>query len=119
MSARDELRLPHSPRSLPVLPEIVLAVGAMVLLMVGAIARRAQFARRSTALASSSCCWSALSCCLPCRPDGTTLFGGSFVVDDFARFLKLLALVGSAGALILSLDYLDRGEAAEIRISAC
>ena len=35
------------------------------------------------------------------------LFGGSFVVDDFARFLKLLTLVGSAGALLLSLDYLD------------
>jgi len=34
------------------------------------------------------------------------LFNGSFVVDDFARFLKLLALTGSAGALLLSLDYL-------------
>jgi NADH-quinone oxidoreductase subunit N len=34
------------------------------------------------------------------------LFGGSFVVDEFARFLKLLALTGSAGALALSLDYL-------------
>ena len=34
------------------------------------------------------------------------MFGGSFVVDDYARFLKLLALIGSAGALMLSLDYL-------------
>jgi NADH-quinone oxidoreductase subunit N len=34
------------------------------------------------------------------------LFNGSFVVDDYARFLKLLALTGSAGALLLSLDYL-------------
>ena len=34
------------------------------------------------------------------------LFGGSFVVDDFARFLKMLTLIGSAGALMLSLDYL-------------
>ena len=39
-------------------------------------------------------------------PGRYALFGGSFVVDDFARFLKLLALTGSAGALILSLDYL-------------
>ena len=34
------------------------------------------------------------------------MFGGSFLVDDYARFLKLLALVGSGGALLLSLDYL-------------
>jgi NADH-quinone oxidoreductase subunit N len=34
------------------------------------------------------------------------MFGGSFVVDDFARFFKLLAIIGSAGALTLSLDYL-------------
>ena len=36
------------------------------------------------------------------------MFGGSFVVDGFARFLKMLTLIGSAGALMLSLDYLTR-----------
>jgi len=34
------------------------------------------------------------------------MFGGSFLIDDYARFLKMLTLVGSAGALVLSLDYL-------------
>jgi len=34
------------------------------------------------------------------------LFGGSLVVDDFARFLKFLTLAGSGGALMLSQDYL-------------
>ena len=34
------------------------------------------------------------------------MFDGSFLVDDFARFLKLLTLAGSAGALLLSLDWL-------------
>ena len=34
------------------------------------------------------------------------MFGGSFLVDDYARFLKLLTLIGSGGALLLSLDYL-------------
>jgi NADH-quinone oxidoreductase subunit N len=33
-------------------------------------------------------------------------FGGSFVVDDYARFLKTLALVGSVVTLILSRAYL-------------
>ena len=45
-------------------------------------------------------------------PAGGRLFGGSLRVDAFARFLKLLALIGSAGALLMSLDYLQR-EAAE------
>ncbi len=35
-------------------------------------------------------------------------FGGSFVVDDFARYLKVLALIGSAAAIVLSLDYSRR-----------
>ena len=35
-------------------------------------------------------------------------FGGSFVVDDFARFLKILALIGSAAAIAMSLDYARR-----------
>src|SRR5882724_753495 len=33
------------------------------------------------------------------------IFGGSFVVDDFSRFMKVLALLGSAAALLLSIDY--------------
>ena len=49
-------------------------------------------------------------------PGRVELFGGSFLVDDFARFLKLLALAGSAGALMLSLPWLTEREAAEVRI---
>ena len=37
---------------------------------------------------------------------GNTAFAGSFVLDDFARFMKMLTLIGSAGALVLSLDLL-------------
>jgi len=40
-------------------------------------------------------------------PSGTLVtFGGSFVVDGFARFLKLLALAGSAIAIVMSPRYL-------------
>ena len=35
-----------------------------------------------------------------------TTFNGSFIVDDFARFLKVLALIGSAATLILSTEFL-------------
>jgi NADH-quinone oxidoreductase subunit N len=34
-------------------------------------------------------------------------FGGSFIVDDFARFLKTLAIIGSAVTLILSTEFLS------------
>ena len=42
-------------------------------------------------------------------PEGKqVIFNGSFVVDDFARFLKILALVGSAAAILMSIDYARR-----------
>jgi len=88
----------------PILPELVLACGAMLMLMFGAF-----IGERSSAMVNGWCVvvlvlagvalvW------LPAGPH--TMFGGSFLVDDYARFLKMLTLVGSAGALVLSLDYL-------------
>ncbi|MCC8971612.1 NADH-quinone oxidoreductase subunit NuoN [Bradyrhizobium brasilense] len=90
----------------PVLPELVLAVGAMVLLMIGAY--RGQGATRLvTALAI---CLLVLTGVLELwLPAGKLVtFGGSFIVDDFARFLKVLALIASAATLILSTEYLSQ-----------
>src|SRR5204862_310844 len=40
-------------------------------------------------------------------PSGKAItFGGSFIVDDFARFLKILALIGSVATLVLAVEYL-------------
>jgi NADH-quinone oxidoreductase subunit N len=89
---------------LPVLPELVLAAGAMVLLMLGAY--RGQ---QTTSLVTGlSVCLLVLTGALELwLPGGKlTTFGGSFIVDDFARFLKILALIGSAATLILSAEYL-------------
>ncbi len=47
------------------------------------------------------------SCC-GCRAARSSTFGGSFILDPFARFLKLLALTGSAAAILMSFDYLAR-----------
>ena len=96
--------LSHIHDLAPILPEIILACGAMVLLMIGAAA-----GERSAAAVNglSVIVLIAAGAAIVTLPPGRyALFGGSFVVDDFARFLKLLALTGSAGALILSLDYL-------------
>ena len=89
----------------PVLPEMVLLGSAIVLLMAGVIRGEA------SAEAVNGACIALLSlvalAILIIPPGRYELFGGSFVVDDFARFLKLLTVVGSAGALMLSLDYLS------------
>ncbi|MFL6818623.1 MAG: NADH-quinone oxidoreductase subunit NuoN [Bradyrhizobium sp.] len=89
---------------LPVLPEIVLAAGAMVLLMIGAY-RGVQATGLVTGL---SVCLLVLTGLLELLlPTGKmTTFGGSFIVDDFARFLKILALIGSVATLVLSAEYL-------------
>src|SRR4029077_12379921 len=93
---------------LPALPEIVLALGAMALLMVGAF--RGEQATKSIdgaailllILTGAVIVW---------LPAGKLVtFGGSFVVDDFARFLKLLALAGSAVAIVMSSNYFAVGK---------
>src|ERR1700749_4244 len=89
---------------LPVLPELVLAGGAMVLLMVGAY-RGPQTTGLVTALAVCLLIVTgALELMLPAGK--LTTFGGSFIVDDFARFLKIAALIGSGVTLVLSTEFL-------------
>src|SRR3979411_2374773 len=92
------------PALLPALPAIVLALWAMALSMLGA------FRGEHTAVAVS---WLAIALLVAAGvitlwlPAGTLVtFGGSFIVDPFARFLKLLALTGSAAAILMSFDYL-------------
>jgi NADH-quinone oxidoreductase subunit N len=89
----------------PVLPELVLAFGAMVLLMVGAY-RGQGTTRLVTTLAV---CLLILTGVLELMLPGgkLTTFGGSFIVDDFARFLKILALIGSGATLILATEFLS------------
>src|SRR6195952_1523346 len=89
---------------LPVLPELVLALGAMVLLMVGAY-RGQQATSLVTGLAVGLLAVvGVLELLLP--GGRLTTFSGSFIVDDFARFLKILALIGSVATLVLSAEFL-------------
>jgi NADH-quinone oxidoreductase subunit N len=94
------------PALVPALPELVLAAGAMLLLMFGAFRGE----RSATAVSwLSILLLVAAGVIVVMLPAGKLVtFGGSFVVDDFARFLKLLALAGSAVAIFMSFDYLSR-----------
>ena len=87
---------------LPVMPEIVLALCAMALLMLGAF-RGAGTTALVTGLAV--CLLVVVGVLELTLPAGKLVtFGGSFIVDPFARFLKLLALTGSAAAILMSFD---------------
>jgi NADH-quinone oxidoreductase subunit N len=89
----------------PVLPELVLAFGAMVLLMVGAYRGQGTTRLVTTLAVCLLVLVGALELMLPAGKLVT--FGGSFIVDDFARFLKVLALIGSGVTLILATEFLS------------
>ena len=94
------------PALLPVLPEIVLAVGAMALLMLGAF-RGEQTAVAVNWLAILLLVAAGAIIALAARRHARDL-RRQLRGRSFARFLKLLALTGSAVAILMSLDYLAR-----------
>jgi len=94
------------PNLLPLLPELVLGLGAMALLLIGAYrsARASEFVDGAAIVLLL-----VAGVIVAFMPAGRlTTFGGSFIVDEFARFLKILALLGSAAAIVMSLDYAKR-----------
>ncbi|HWC93112.1 MAG TPA: NADH-quinone oxidoreductase subunit N, partial [Pseudolabrys sp.] len=91
---------------LPLLPELILGVGALVMLMIG-VAGREDNGGAVNALCVVLLAVAGIAV-LAIPPGPHAMFGSSFLVDDYARFLKLLTLTGSAGALLLSLNYLTQ-----------
>jgi NADH-quinone oxidoreductase subunit N len=93
---------PEQINLVPILPEIILAVGAMAFLMFGAGAR----SDRGETILWLAVVALGLSGIFVVMGEGTeVLFNGSFIVDPFARVLKVLTLIGAAIALVMSLDY--------------
>ncbi|MBB4001703.1 NADH-quinone oxidoreductase subunit NuoN [Aurantimonas endophytica] len=91
--------------SLPIVaPELIMAVGAMLLLMYGVFAgeRSAQTVTGlSVALIIIAGLWLVLV-----TPLGTA-FGGSFILDPFAVFMKVLVLIGAAAAVVMSVGFAE------------
>ncbi len=85
-----------------ILPELVLAIGAMALLMLG-VATREEHGERILWLAVGLLVVAGI---FVANGEGTqTLFSGSFIIDPYARMMKLLTLVGAAVALVMSISY--------------
>ncbi len=91
------------PTLLPAAPELLLAAGAMLLLMLGAF--RGEHTARIVSLGAILLLVAAAWLILWLPSGKQTTFGGSFVLDDFARFLKILAFGASAVTILMSLTY--------------
>ena len=90
----------------PVLPELILAVGAMALLMFGVFSGE-RSAGTVTVAAMVLLVVAAVAVTMIGGAPRQT-FGGSFILDGFAKFMKVLAFVGAAVALLMSIDYFKR-----------
>jgi NADH-quinone oxidoreductase subunit N len=95
---------------LPVMPELVLACGGMALLMIGVF--RGDATMRSVS-------WIAVLVLFVAgivsgtQPGGREVaFGGQFVIDSFAQFVKWLVVIGAALGIAMSLAYNERHEVA-------
>jgi NADH-quinone oxidoreductase subunit N len=94
------------------MPEIILAVGALALLMIGVFSGE-RSAPTVTGLAVALIIASGLWLVLV--PGEGDAFGGAFMLDPFARFMKVVALIGSVTAMIMTVGHarseqLDRFE---------
>lgn len=79
-------------------PELLLAVGALLLLLIGAYGGEK---RASLISGLSALLLIVAAVAVIIGRDGST-FDGAFVVDGFGRFLKVLVLIGSALAVIMT-----------------
>ncbi|MGG5821022.1 NADH-quinone oxidoreductase subunit NuoN [Falsiroseomonas sp. HW251] len=86
------------------LPEIVLAVSGLMILLIGVVPRRDMFFPVSMAVIGAFVVTAAL---VLGQGEGTA-FAGQYVGDGFARFAKVLILLGAALALVLALDFDER-----------
>ncbi len=94
------------PNLLPALPEILLACGALVMILIGAVSRE-----KATNLIDMIGIGLLAGALLLVMGQGTAkvvTFEGAFVTDGFARFMKVLTLLGAIFALLMSMDYLQQ-----------
>ncbi|RYE62262.1 MAG: NADH-quinone oxidoreductase subunit N, partial [Rhizobiaceae bacterium] len=82
------------------LPEVILAVGALALLMIGVFSGE-KSAPLVTGLAIALL--AVVGAMLIFMTGDGQAFGGAFVSDTFARFMKILALIGSITAMVMSM----------------
>lgn len=84
------------------MPELILAVGALVLLMIGVFSGEKSSVTvtgLAVALLAVAGLWLIFS------PAEGQAYGGAYILDPFARFMKVLALIGSITAMVMSVGH--------------
>jgi NADH-quinone oxidoreductase subunit N len=92
------------------LPEIFVAVSAMALLMIGVF--KGDTSTRAICWFSVAVSAVAIIVVIGTVAGPSSGFGGMFVADAFARYSKVLVLLGTAIALMLSISYIEREDIA-------
>jgi len=96
---------------LPALPEVFVGLAGMGLLMIGVFRGDRAF-RAVSWLAVFVMVAAGVLVALDAGTGSTGAFGGAFIADGFARFMKLLILAGGALTLLLSLAFAEKEDMA-------
>jgi len=87
---------------LVLLPELILAIGAMALLLAGAISGE----KSAPAISLGAIVLLiAAGVATVMGPDHVTAFHGAFIADGFSRFAKILILIGAALSILLADEF--------------
>ena len=92
------------PDAAVVLPEIILALSAIVTLMLGVFLKKETAETANIVALIMLAAAAAVVLAMP--EDQRSAFGGAFVFDQFARVMKLLVIFGSAVTIILGNSYM-------------
>ena len=96
------------PDLAPALPEVVLLVAAVVILMVGVLRRSEDQSDKSATVIALLGMFGAFLLLFMAPGESRLAFGGLFVADAFAHFMKGLVLIGAALTLIIANGYRKR-----------
>jgi NADH-quinone oxidoreductase subunit N len=91
------------------LPEYILALGGMVLLLAGVSVGQG-VPRLFSYLAMAVLAAAGIAVCAGCGDGRLVAFNGALVVDDFARFVKVLAIIGAILVLVMADGHAGRAK---------
>jgi len=94
----------------PALPEIAIAVGALLLLMLGVLQTPSPAGDHAAGVLAIIVLAIAAALVIAAPDQRAVLFDGAFIIDGFSRFMKLLVLGGSMLVLVMSLGDLARAK---------
>jgi NADH-quinone oxidoreductase subunit N len=86
------------------LPELVLAAGALALILLGVLTRETEAQGRLVGWLAIALLALSGYFVLAQPGEAASAFDGAFLVDGFGRFMKVLVLAGSAAALLLAFN---------------